>query len=346
VGILVSAAGFLLLGYAFYDVLHTTLVLKGGGPLTARLAELTWKGALRLGFLRRSHEALSMIGVVIIVEVLTAWVILVWAGWFLVFLGGDPSIIVAGTEQHAGTADVLYYAGYTITTLGVGDFVAAGQPWRLLTALASASGFMLFSLAIAYLLPTVSAAAETRQLAEYISALGRTGEEIVINAWNGRDFLALEPHLVALTPMVSLLSQHYLAYPAMHYFHSSDADTSAPVSIAALDEALTLLDIAVGDEARPPRIDLLPLRKAITELLEHLNVGYVRAGQEPPAPGLAGLGRAGIPLAPSSKYLRDLAGLAGRRRLLMAWVTIDGWTWDLLERPLMGLTPSAVKRAS
>jgi hypothetical protein len=342
--LLLTFVGLGVLSATFFDVLHTTLVLKGGGPVTSRLASATWAAVLHLERARRSHELLSFIGVFIIVEILLAWVLLVWLGWFLVFLGGSPAVVAADSGAPATTWELVYYAGYTISTLGIGDFVPDGPAWQLFTAVASSSGFVLFSLSISYVVPIVSAAAQTRRLAEYVTALGRTGPEVLVNSWNGRDFLALEPHLTALTPMVTLLSQHYLAYPVLHYFHSPDADTSAPVSLAALDEALTLLDTGVHQEAKPPRIDLLPLRKAITVLLEHLNVGYVQAADEPPPPDRSELDRRGIPLAAEHEYGSRLNKLTGRRRLLLGWVTTDGWSWDLLERPLRMLTPSGLRR--
>jgi hypothetical protein len=343
--VLITFVGFGVLAYAFFDVLHTTLVLQGAGPVTSRLSRATWRMVLRVGRIRRSHRILSFVGVFIIVEVLVTWICLVWLGWFLVFLGGDPSVVEADARSPAGFWDLAYYTGYTISTLGVGDFIPTATPWQIFTAVASGSGFVLFSLSISYVVPIVSAAAQTRQLAEYVAALGRTGPEVLVNGWNGRDFLALEPHLIALTPMVALLSQHYLAYPVLHYFHSPDPDSATPVSLAALDEALTLLDVGVADEARPPKIDLLPLRKSLSVLLEHLNVGYVRAGELPPLPARDELAGWGIPLSSEEDYSRDMHWFDGRRRVLQAWLVNDGWSWELLERPIKILTPSGIRRA-
>ncbi|MEQ9484433.1 MAG: hypothetical protein RIG27_19410 [Coleofasciculus sp. F4-SAH-05] len=54
-----------------------------------------------------------------------------------------------------------------ITTLTV-----EGAVWQIATAIASVNGFFLVTLAIAYLLPVVSAATQQRQLAVYLVGIG------------------------------------------------------------------------------------------------------------------------------------------------------------------------------
>jgi hypothetical protein len=68
-----------------------------------------------------------------------AWAVATWAGWWLVFLGSGV-VESADTGAPASAAEVAYYAGYAVFTLGVGDFVADAPVWRVATSLASFGG--------------------------------------------------------------------------------------------------------------------------------------------------------------------------------------------------------------
>jgi hypothetical protein len=123
---------------------------------------------------------------VLIATVLT-WVLGLWAGWSLVF-GGSGSIVEATSRRPAGASDVVYYAGFTIFTLGTGDFVAADPGWRITTAIASFSGLFLITLAITYLISIVSALVNRRALAVQILGLGTSPGDIVANGWSSDRF--------------------------------------------------------------------------------------------------------------------------------------------------------------
>jgi hypothetical protein len=216
-GALLVAVGAVLVLLVLCDVLFTTLTLgRGAGPLTRRLLGRAWRGLLRVNARHRIPRLLSNAGTVLLISTVLIWALVLWGGWWAVVLGGG-AVRSASTGVPAGAGDVLYYAGFSVFTLGTGDFVAAGGTWRNLTVLASFSGLVVVTLAITYLLSVVSAVVARRALAAHVSALGRTGGEIVAGDWTAGGFSgAFVQHLVALTGGLSAVSQQHYAYPVLH----------------------------------------------------------------------------------------------------------------------------------
>ena len=84
---IVLGVGLLLL--VFTDALWTTLwVDGGGGPLTSRTTTWAWKAVLAV-IGRKHHHRLSLFGPSIVVMVVVTWVLLLWAGWVLIY-ASDP----------------------------------------------------------------------------------------------------------------------------------------------------------------------------------------------------------------------------------------------------------------
>jgi hypothetical protein len=328
---LLIAAGVVLLGLVAVDVLATTLTIgTTAGPFTRRVLGLAWRVMLRLHRRGRGRRWLSTAGVVLLVVTVAVWVAMIWAGWSLVFLGGDGAVVASDTGRPAGVLDTVYYVGFTISTLGVGDFVAAGPGWRLLTAIASFTGLVLVTLAITYLLAVVSAVVARRSLAVHITALGDTAAAVVTGAWaDGRFSPAFVSHLVALTAQVAATAEQHLAYPVLHYFSSRQPESAAPPALARLDDALLLLRVGVVARARPDPAAVEPLRRALNRYLAAVAVTSA-ARQEsapPPVPDLGALKAAGIPVVADEEFAARLAGESDRRYRLRSFVAADGWNW-------------------
>jgi hypothetical protein len=327
---LLLVLGVALLALVTLDVLATTLTIgTSAGPFTRRVLGLAWRLLLRL-HRRDSHaRLLSTAGVVLLVSTVLIWVGMVWAGWSLIFLAGGETVVSASDGSPAGVADTIYYVGFTLSTLGVGDFVAAGPTWRMLTVLAGFGGLVLVTLAITYLLAVVSAVVSRRSLAVRIHALGDTAAEIVTGGWSeGRFTAAYVQHLVGLTAAVATAAEQHLAYPILHYFHSPRPESSAPVALVHLDDTLLLLGAAVAERARPEPGAVEPLRRAVDRYLTA--AGITSAGMRPPpppAPDVAPLAAAGIPLVAPALYDERVAEECDRRRRLHEMVAADGWSW-------------------
>jgi hypothetical protein len=283
---------------------------------------------MSLGVHRRvgSHRLLEASGPVIVVAIVVVWIALLWAGWLLIFIASPQAVVDATTHAPAGFADRVYYVGFTLFTLGVGDFAGGAPVWRVLTAVASINGLFAITLAITYLLPIVSAATAKRQLALLIHSLGDTAADIVANGWNGEDFSGLADQLRNITPLLLLHSERHLAYPVLHYFHSSDPKASLAPRILALDDAVSLLSDCVDDTQRPDPAVLRAMRHALDVLNERIQHRFVaQAGEAPAVPDLEALRSAGVTLADSVRCRRAFDERASRRKWLLGFVQGDGW---------------------
>jgi hypothetical protein len=330
-----AVLGLVIVLVMILDVVRTTVAVdSGSGWVSGLITRLVWEAVLRISGSGTRRRALRQTGIAISLGTIALWIVLGWAGWSLVFLGGRDAVVVAATGEPAGPLARVYFAGTTLFTLGLGDYEPRGLVWEAAAVLTAGSGLLLVTLSIAYLIPVAAAATGKRQLAAYVSALGTSPWDILRHAWNGRDFHALDPHLVALAPMLTILAQRHLAYPVLHYFHATERHNASAPAIAALDEALGLLEHGVPAAVRPERLSLLTLRRAVWDYLETLDSTFLEPAPEPPPiTSLQPLRDDGIPALDDEVYTAGLEVTDRRRRLLAALVVDDGYRWDDVVQP-------------
>jgi hypothetical protein len=325
---LLGVLGAGLLVYAVIDLLWTCF-LEGGAPVTTRACSWLAKGLLKCQARRTSRRLIAKAGLVSAVTTVLVWGVSLWAGWTLIFCASPGALVASDTGRQADVTERVYFVGYTIFTLGLGDYKPVGHFYEIITALAAGSGFMLFGLALAYLVPVVSAATAKRQLGVCIWALGKDPGDIIARAWNGADSTALNPHLVSLVPMLAGLGENHLTYPVLHFFHSTKRSSSAAASVAALDEALTILECGLQQGCSLDVPSLGAAREAITEYLNTMAPALIYpAADNPPTPSLQPLRDLGLPAVEDDLFEASLSAVADRRRLLLALVRNEGWGWD------------------
>lgn len=326
---LLIVGGVVLVVAVYLDALATTLTVGGAGPLTRTVLGQIWRLLMRMHRPDSTSRLLTGAGAGLLFTTVLLWVAGLWAGWTLIFRGSE-TVVDAQTSAPAGMTDVVYYAGFTVFTLGVGDFVASDSLGRFLTALASFGGLFLITLAITYLLSVVAAVVERRTIAVRVNALGSSAEEIVVRGWTGDSFSsAFVQHLVALTGQLSTTGEQHLAYPVLHFFRSREQDAAAPVAIGRLDDAMLLLQAGVAAASRPDSSAVEPVRRAIARYLDTASSTSAGAPDSaaPPAPDQAALRAAGIPIAPSEDFLRRVQAEADRRQRLRRLLRSNGWSW-------------------
>jgi hypothetical protein len=330
-GVLLRTGGAVLVVLVLADVVATTLTIgTGAGPLTRRVLGPAWRVLLWLHRTDSTSAWLSTAGTVLLMSTVLLWVALLWGGWTLVYLSDPGAVVDAATGRVVGALDVLYYTGFTVFTLGVGDVVATTPGWRVLTAVAGFTGLFLVTLAITYLLSVVSAVVSRRTVAVQVQALGATATAMVVGGWAGSGFSpAFVQQLTALTGQLAAIAEQHLAYPVLHYFHSRRPDSAAPVAIARLDDALLLLRAAVAPAARPHASVTQPVHRAVARYLAAAEgtPAVPRGTTAPPVPSPRPLADAGIPLDDPDGYRRAAAAEADRRRTLRRLVSADGWSW-------------------
>ena len=320
-----AAIGTLLVLVALYDVVKTTLSAQGGAPVTSALSASLW-GLLGRGPAHGLPRRAA--GGAVLAAVPLAWTLLLWAGWTLVFASDAGAVVDASSQASADLPARVYFVGFTLFTLGNGDYVPAGPTWRVLTAVASFSGLFLVTLAITYLLPVVQAVADKRSLAGRIHSLGATGAAIAGHAPSA----SLERQLESVASDLTLHAERHLVYPVLHYFESDEARTALAPRLAALSDALLLLHHGLPEADRPDSTALGSVEGALDDYLGTVRGSLVSPSEDaPPPPPAAGLSRT----APDADdTLAEAARQRTRqRRLLHAIVRQSGHGWPVGPTP-------------
>ena len=325
---LLAVVGVAVLFTTLGDALWTTLsVSTGSGPLSGRVAAAAWRAGRSL----RRHDPSSRLavssGLLAALVPLFAWIVLVWLGWSLIFASSEGAVVSSATGIPAPTWERAYFAGYTLFTLGNGEFRPGGGGWQLATVAAAFSGLALVSIAITHMVMVTSAASEGRLLALTISDLGASPQEILERHWDGTRFGLLPEALGQLSARVNDHVERHRAYPTLHYFHSPDREAAASAMLAVLDETLNLLEggIAWG-AASDAQLD--PARRACDRFIALIRGHYASASAITPPPcDLTGMRAHGLPVVSDSVFAEHIGRSQPRRRLLHALVTDDGWPW-------------------
>jgi hypothetical protein len=285
-----------------------------------------WRGVLGvLG--RRHHHRLSLFGPVILMLTVVVWIALLWAGWMILFAAGERSLLHAHNQIPADWSARFYFVGYMMFTAGNGDFSPNGDGWQVAGALTNASGMLVATLAITYLLSVVSAVVQKRAFASQVMGFERA-ETFVASGWNGRDFHSLDLPLSSLASALSVLSEQYLSYPILQYYHAARPDKSPILAITVLDDALTLLRFGIPEAQRPNPVVLNSARSAVASFLETMPSSFIHAAPEaPPPPSLDRLREMQIPTVEDADFETALQQVTERRRKLLGLVRNDGWTW-------------------
>jgi hypothetical protein len=321
------AAGTVLLVLVVVDVLWTTVWVAGGaGPLTSRAMSATWRLLRSAG--SRHSKLLTLSGPVVLVTTLTAWILLLWVGWTLVFASAERAVVSTASGRPVTWVDRVYFTGYTVFTLGIGDFVPRGGPWQVATVVASATGLLFVTLAVTYVLSVLGAVTQKRAFASSVSGLGASGVEILERSWDGDCFRGVEVPLVSLADQLTTLTSNHKAYPVLHYFYSEHPSRAPTTSIVVLDDALTLLAFGVAEAARPNELILAQARSSIQQYLDTLESAYVQpAARTPPPPDLATLRATEVPTVTDAAFEDSVSALEERRRLLLGLVSSDEREW-------------------
>lgn len=320
-------AGSCLIAIAIVDIAWTTIAAgSGAGPLTSRVARWSWQLALACYRRLPHHALLTIAGVMIVFGVMATWLVLALSGWSLIFSAADGAVLASDTGAAADTADRLYFVGYTVFTLGNGEFRPGQGTWQLATVLASGTGLAMVTLSITYLVPVASAVADRRRLASTIAALGDTPHDILIGSWTGNGFGLLGQHLRTVTTLIQAGRQQHYTYPVLHYFHSRDRESAAAPNLANLSDAVLLLRHGVAPEHRPDPVTLRSLDRTIAAFLDTLHAAYIGISELPHRPpSLQPLAVAGIPVVDPDEFADAVEHDVHRRRLLAGLLDDDGW---------------------
>jgi hypothetical protein len=316
------------------DVASTTIAPHGAGRLTGIMSKSTWKVFRLLFFSSGNKNLLNYSGLFIILVLLFTWLMFLWAGYSMIYLAFDGAVINNRTGELATITDTLYFIGYSLSTLGYGDFAATTPVLKLLSTFISFTGLIMITTIVTYLVPVTMGELQKRKLSTYISSLGSDPQEMLINGWDGKNFSKFHRHFDTIISLLLEVGQSHLAYPILHYFHTSNKQQALSINIATLDEALTLLLCHVPEKVRLLDHEMLPLRQTITSYILTIHAAYIKDfGTVPPEPEITELVANNIPVLENPKSSNEcFEKLSKRRRTLLALLKEDCWHWEDIKK--------------
>lgn len=318
-------AGGVLVALALWDAITTTVSASTrSGPLTSAVNRTVWVIVHRLAP-RDDSLLVRTAGPLSVVLAVALWLVTLWAGWTLIFSADPDAVVSSTTGAPADASSRWLFAAYTAYTLGYGNYVPTGT-WEIVAAVALIVGFSLATLSITYLVPVVSAVTDRRRQAALLSTAGTTPEEIVANLHDANGFGALDELLDTATGDVLLTGQRHLAYPVLHHFRGRDRRSAFPPSVAAIDEAVTLLTVASTGPQRPNEPFVRMWRRAVDSVLDLVGLEFPDV-DVPPPPSPRVLDELGIERVDDAAYQAAMADQEERRRRLHRFVRSSRWQW-------------------
>lgn len=255
-------SGCILIAAVMLDIIRTTLTTKGEGLIS---------GIVSGGFrrfanfaIRKGHRVSEATGSASLLALGCVWLAGLWAGWVLIFLGLPDAIEHSG-QSTVDIYDLMYFVGFTLSTLGVGDITPDGAAAQMTTTLASFNGLLVITLIVTYAISVVSGVVARRVLAYKIYlAGGEEGEflEKLSNVEGSAAWIAdIKKELVFCT-------EQRLAYPILDNFVSRECSHSLAIQIARLGLAFRKADRSsgVGEQTRKELEELAAVLYRYTSL--------------------------------------------------------------------------------
>ncbi|WP_034918872.1 potassium channel family protein [Gillisia sp. CAL575] len=309
------------------DILKTTLSMQGGGWLTSNFSHLFWKLMLKLSGRNGKSKLLARAGFYLLILIILIWVSSLALSLFLL-LQSDIDSVVNSAKIPASALEKLYYSGYILSTLGIGDFTPSNNLWRIITDLYSFTGLILITMSVTYFIPVLSAIIKQRKLGINLSSLGNSPQEIILNAWNGIDYDFFKLQLLTLSDALLEHNQNHRAYPVIHFFHNNDKEHSVVLQIARLHEAICILEKCLSPECSIPKQEISSIKTALNNYInvvrEVSNINFINSS----------------PITPDLNMLKEKNMLRSNlngfdfsetvqedRQFFLTLVVNDGWEW-------------------
>jgi hypothetical protein len=313
------ALGAAMALFVMIDAVRTTINLTDtAGPIARNVVRLGRRIVRTL-----PKRARSTAGLFITVGVVVSWTVGLWLSWSVALLDPTVELLRAADGTPVGVLETMYFAGFSVFTLGTGDIEAATNTGRFVSIAASATGLFTVTLEVTYLLSLTRAVSHERKTARQAYALGGDVATIVQRAYRDRSFAGVEPLLFQLAADISHLAEQHRMFPVLHDVLPRERQLALGPSLLALSDAVDAMHLAPDGDAALGVLAYAQVTEAMDGLVARL----------PP--------RAELPEAPPAPDVHDLLGRAGcaverqlafdpstdrRRRGLYALAVEEGWT--------------------
>jgi hypothetical protein len=299
---------------------------------------------------QRRRNLLSYSGPVLITTTLAVWILLLVLGWAMIYKPALGTAIRASSgPTDTGWATAVYYSGFNLTTLGVGDLAATTSAYRLLTIVEATLGFAFFSMVITYFLSVYSSLTSRNAFAQGLHHLTGKSDDAalaLVRLADGPDLSTAQAHFSSKAEFLRQVYQTHRFYPVLRYFHYREPCYALPrILLIALDAA-TLVRSALDQDRYARMIGsaaLDDLFEAAMSLTHELTPGVERrppsaadaaAWRRRYAAAAARLADAGLQLRPDADAgAEDYVALRAEwdrpvRELAAAML----YEWDAIER--------------
>lgn len=314
--VFVLSLGLLLLVLIIYDFFFTTLSGSGAGLISKKVASFSYR-SLRQFSGSTNRKVFEYSGMIVNLSVLFVWIVLVWLGLFLVF-SYDPAGVTNSSSTPANWTERLYFTGYILSTLGLGNFKPVTPFFEIVTGIFSFFGFIFFTSSMTYLISVSSAVIRKRTLSRSISTLGKNPSEIADKLKNFQPSYRDQQILSLQQQITSHLVSHQ-AYPVVHFFSHKNPENCFNLNFVRLDEAITILlqENRENISGATGKDEMQLLRSTMSDLLTHMKEHFSDSLPKP---------HDEIRI----DHVKD-AGLDQRRKLLLSMLKSEKFDWEYVQ---------------
>jgi hypothetical protein len=218
----------------------------GSGLIVHRLNDGLWRLALRLHRIWPSHRRLAVVGTCLLVLTPLVWILGLWVGWTAIFAASTDAVVDGQGREPATLLGRIYFAGFSLFTLGLGDLHPGTDGWRMLTVLAALMGLAMVTLSITYLVPVVQAATAKASLSRTLGQFELADE----TGARSDDQSAVIQQLTSVVVDINEMSDAHLTHQALRYYHAVEDAGSLAVQVCKLHLFLSSTEeVAGADEA-------------------------------------------------------------------------------------------------
>lgn len=353
--------GALILLAVTQDVFVTVLYpASGHGLIRQPATHATWAVFRVIGRLthgQRRRNLLSYGGPVQVAVTLTSWIVLLMAGWALIFKPAlGTGIRASSGPTDTGWPSAIYFSGYALTTLGTGDIVPKTAGYRLLTILEAVMGFGTISMVITYFLSVYTNLTSRNAFAGGLQHRSRgTGDAAVLltGLAYGSDLSRARDFFSTLAPFLLEVYETHRFFPVLRYLHYRHPYYSLPrILLISLDSA-TLVRTALDRDRYAELIKSITVEGVTESALQLVGALVPDVSARPPdaqtaavwreryADALDRLREAGVqgnpdPAAGADEYVRLRAEWDTQVRALAGAMLYE---WSVIEPALPRSTP-------
>jgi hypothetical protein len=282
-----TSAGFVLLALIIFDIYATVLHSSARyGPVGESLNRSVWRvtraAAFKLSRANR-HRLLNMVGPLLLPLLIVVYVVLLVLAFALVYYPHVPRGFTFGVEHpEPGWVDAVYFSGVTLTTVGYGDVVPRLAALRFLALFEAASGLVVISLAITYMLTVYSALERKRAVAVSLYHQAGQGADVagfIVHHFVEGRFYGLRDALRTVTRDLQGLLESHIDHPVIHYFHPVEVYKGTPRVLFLLLETCSVIRAALDREENAdlrnyPEVRTLDagVRHVLTQLVDSLDL--------------------------------------------------------------------------